>query len=197
MTKMIKAGTAMIKVLETWGVKQVYGIPDGSFNSIMDSLYERRETINYIQVRHEEVGALAAAVEGKITGHAGVCFGTAGPGATHLFNGLYDAQMDHSPVVALVGQVVSTAMNYDAFQEMNENPMFADVSVYNRTVMTPESLPHVVDEAMRRALERKGVAVVTIPVDYGMKESQIWNIPTPPAAAAACLCQMRRMWLKP
>lgn len=166
----IKSGVAMIKVLESWGVDHVYGIPGGSFNSTMDALYEQQKNVKFIQVRHEETGAIAASAEAKLTGKIGVCFGTAGPGATHLFNGLYDAQMDHVPVLALVGQVASTAMNYDSFQELNENPMFADVSIYNRTVMTPESLPYVVDEAIRQAYQHKGVAVVTIPVDYGWKD---------------------------
>lgn len=165
--KVIKSGLAMLNVLESWGVDHIYGIPGGSFNSTMDALYSKRDTIRYIQVRHEEAGAIAASADAKLTGKIGVCFGTAGPGATHLFNGLYDAQMDKVPVLALVGQVASTVMNYDAFQEMNENPMFVDVSVYNRTVMTPESLPHIVDEAIRRAHQYKGVAVVTIPVDFG------------------------------
>lgn len=157
----------MLDVLESWGVNHVYGIPGGSFNSIMNAFYEKRDTMQFIQVRHEETGAIAAAVDAKLTGKIGVCFGTAGPGATHLFNGLYDAKMDHVPVLALVGQVSSKLMNYNYFQEMNENPMFVDVSVYNRTVMTPESLPFIIDEAIRHAYEEKGVAVVTIPVDYG------------------------------
>lgn len=167
MIQTIKSGVAMVKVLESWGVKHVYGIPGGSFNSIMNAFYDRQDTIRFIQVRHEETGAIAASVDAKLTGKIGVCFGTAGPGATHLFNGLYDAQMDHVPVLALVGQVASTSMNYNSFQEMNENPMFVDVSVYNRTVMTPESLPFIIDEAIRKAYEYKGVSVVTIPVDYG------------------------------
>lgn len=164
---MIKSGIAMLDVLASWGVDHIYGIPGGSINSTMDALFERRDSMRYIQVRHEEVGALAASADAKLTGKIGVCFGSAGPGATHLFNGLYDAQMDHAPVLALIGQVASGAMNTDGFQELNENPMFADVSVYNRTVMTAQSLPSVVDEAVRRALELKGVAVVTIPVDFG------------------------------
>ncbi len=167
MDKVIKSGVAMVNVLESWGVDHVYGIPGGSFNSIMNAFYEKQDTVKFIQVRHEEVGAIAAAVDAKLTGKIGVCFGTAGPGATHLFNGLYDAKMDHVPVLALVGQVSSAVMNYNYFQEMNENPMLADVSVYNRTVMTPESLPFIVDEAIRQAYKFKGVAVVTIPVDYG------------------------------
>ncbi|MGB2578698.1 pyruvate oxidase [Elusimicrobium simillimum] len=175
---MIKSGTAMLKVLEDWGVDHIYGIPGGSINSIMNALYEGRSKVKYIQVRHEEVGAMAAATDAKLTGKIGVCFGSAGPGATHLFNGLYDAQMDNVPVLAIIGQVASTAMNYDAFQELNENPMFTDVSVYNRTVMTPQSLPHVIDEAIRRAYERKGVAVVTVPVDYGYMDIEDEQVST-------------------
>lgn len=166
----INAGVAMVKVLESWGVDHIYGIPGGSFNSIMDALYHEKEKIKYIQVRHEEVGALAAAADAKLTGKVGAVFGSAGPGATHLINGLYDAQMDHVPLVALLGQVASAAMNYNSFQELNENPIFSDVSVYNRTVMTPQSLPHVVDEAIKAAYEHKGVAIVTIPVDLGFAE---------------------------
>ncbi|HFU5941020.1 TPA: pyruvate oxidase [Enterococcus faecium] len=166
----INAGVAMIKVLESWGIDHIYGIPGGSFNSIMDALYHEKNEIKYIQVRHEEVGALAAAADAKLTGKVGDVFGSAGPGATHLINGLYDAQMDHVPLVAFLGQVASTSMNYNSFQELNENPIFADVSVYNRTVMTPQSLPHVVDEAIKAAYEHKGVAIVTIPVDLGFEE---------------------------
>ncbi|MGC6770227.1 pyruvate oxidase [Enterococcus sp. LJL51] len=166
----INAGVAMVKVLESWGIDHIYGIPGGSFNSTMDALYKEKERIKYIQVRHEEVGALAAAADAKLTGKIGAVFGSAGPGATHLINGLYDAQMDHVPVLALLGQVASTAMNYNSFQELNENPMFADVSVYNRTVMTPESLPHVIDEAIKAAYQFNGVSVVTIPVDFGFQE---------------------------
>ncbi len=178
MTNKINASVAMIKVLESWGIDHIYGIPGGSFNSTMDALYKERESVKYIQVRHEEVGALAAAADAKLTGKVGAVFGSAGPGATHLINGLYDAQLDHVPVVALLGQVASTAMNYNSFQELNENPMFADVSVYNRTVMTPESLPHVVDEAIKAAYKYNGVAVVTIPVDYGYAEIDDLEIST-------------------
>lgn len=180
MSATIQSGQAMVKVLESWGVDHIYGLPGGSINSIVGALYERRSHIRLIQVRHEETGALAASADAKLTGKIGVCFGSAGPGATHLFNGLYDAKMDHVPVLALIGQVASDAMNYDSFQELNENPMFADVSIYNRTVMTPESLPHVVDEAVRRAYEYKGVAVVTVPMDFAHAD-----IPDVPVSTAA------------
>lgn len=170
MTKTIKSGIAMARVLEDWGVDHLYGIPGGSFNSSMDAFFNERAKIKYIQVRHEEVGALAAAADAKVTGKLGVAFGSAGPGATHLFNGLYDAKMDHVPVLALIGQVATDTMNSDYFQEMNENPMFADVAVYNRTVMTAKQLPSVVDQAIRHAYKEKGAAVVTIPVDLGWQD---------------------------
>ena len=137
--KKIAASVAMLKVLEAWGVKDVYGYPGGSFNSTMKALDIEKENINYVQVRHEQVGALAAAAHAKLTGQIGVTFGSAGPGAVNLLNGLYDAKEDHAPVLALVGQVPHTNMNYDYFQEFPEVPMFQDVAVYDRIVMTPES----------------------------------------------------------
>lgn len=170
MAQKINAADAMLKVLEDWGVKQVYGLPGGSLDSTMNAFANRRATIEFVQVRHEEVGALAASGLAKVSGQIGVTVGSAGPGAVHLLNGLYDAQYDHVPVLAIVGQVPTAAMNTDYFQEMNENPMFADVSVYNRTVMTAEQMPHVIDEAIRQAYKYRGVAVVTIPKDLGWQE---------------------------
>lgn len=196
MTK-INAGIAMIKVFEAWGIDHIYGIPGGSFNSTMDALYHERQSVKYIQVRHEEAGALAAAADAKLTGKVGAVFGSAGPGATHLINGLYDAQMDNVPVVALLGQVASSSMNYNDFQEMNENPMFADVSIYNRTVMSPESLPHVVDEAIKAAYKFKGVAVVTIPVDYGFAEIDKQEIATAKIIRQVFSSLMKRIYRLP
>ncbi|BAP84598.1 pyruvate oxidase [Paucilactobacillus hokkaidonensis JCM 18461] len=167
MTTKINASDAMIKVLEDWQVDHIFGLPGGSFDSTMDALYNRQNTMKYIQVRQEETGALAASGEAKLTGKIGVTFGSAGPGAVHLLNGLYDAKHDHAPVLALVGQVGTDFMNTEYFQELNENPIFADVAVYNRTVMTAEQLPAVVDQAILQAYEHSGVAVVTIPKDLG------------------------------
>ncbi|OTA25411.1 pyruvate oxidase [Alloscardovia macacae] len=163
----VPASVAMLRVLESWGVKHIYGYPGGSFNSTMAALDAEKEHIQFIHVRHEQVAALAASADAKLTGHVQVCFGSAGPGATNLLTGLYDAREDHAPVVALIGQVPSTNMNYDYFQEFAENPMFEDVAVYDRTVMTPESLPYVVDKAVREAYKHKGVAVVVIPNNFG------------------------------
>lgn len=178
MAKMI-AGQALVKVLEDWGVDHVYGIPGGSINHTVEGLYLEKDKVQYIQVRHEEVGAMAAAADAKFTGKIGVAFGSAGPGATHLFNGLYDAKMDHVPVLALVGQVGQPVMNTNYFQEMDEDPMFADVAVFNRTVTTAEQLPYVVNQAIREAYRNKGVAVVTIPEDLSAKEIDYEAVKTP------------------
>lgn len=167
MTKTVPASVAMLRVLQSWGVNHVYGYPGGSFNSTMSALEQEKDRIDYIQVRHEQVGALAASADAKLTGKVAVTFGSAGPGATNLITGLYDAKEDHAPVLALIGQVPSTNMNYNYFQEFVENPMFQDVAVYNRLVMTPESLPYVVDKAIREAYKHQGVAVVVIPNDFG------------------------------
>lgn len=165
--KTVPASVAMLKVLEAWGVDHVYGYPGGSFNSTMAALDSQKDKIDYIQIRHEQVGALAAAADAKLTGKVGVAFGSAGPGATNLLTGLYDAREDHAPVLALVGQVGHDNMNYNHFQELPETPIFADVAVYDRVVMTPESLPYVVDKAIREAYKHNGVAVVVIPNDFG------------------------------
>lgn len=163
----IAASDAMMKVLVDWGVENIYGLPGGSFDSTMNAIHNFRDQIRYVGVRHEEVGALAAVAEAKLTGKIAVTFGSAGPGAAHLLNALYDAKTDRVPVLALVAQVASSAMNMDSFQELDENPMFQDVSVYDRVVMTAEQLPAVVDRAIRTAYEQQGVAVVIIPKDFG------------------------------
>ncbi|OFA09320.1 pyruvate oxidase [Lentilactobacillus sunkii] len=169
-TSTITAGVALVKILEAWGVDHLYGIPGGSFNSVMDALDAEKDRIHYIQVRHEEVGAMAAAADAKLTGKIGVCFGSAGPGGTHLLNGLYDAREDHVPVLALVGQFGTSGMNMDTFQEMNENPIYADVGAYNVTAVSAKTLPHVIDEAIRRAYANSAVSVVQIPVDLPWQE---------------------------
>ncbi|MBT1137204.1 pyruvate oxidase [Lactiplantibacillus argentoratensis] len=166
----ISGSDAVLKVIQKWGVKHIYGLPGGSFDSTMNAIYNQRETLKYIQVRHEEAGAIAASADYKLTGKIGVCFGSAGPGAVHLLNGLYDAKEDGIPMLAIVAQVPTKRMNMDFFQAMNEEPIFDDVAVWNRTAMTAESLPMMTDEAIRQAYAHNGVAVLTIPKDFGWAE---------------------------
>ncbi|ANZ60705.1 thiamine pyrophosphate-binding protein [Secundilactobacillus paracollinoides] len=182
MTKMM-AGQALVKTLADWGVDHVYGIPGGSINHTVEGLYLEQDSVKYIQVRHEEVGAIAASADAKFTGKIGVAFGSAGPGATHLFNGLYDAKMDHVPVLAIVGQVGQDSMNTNYFQEMDETPMFSDVGVYNRTVTTAEQIPYVINEAIREAYRQSGVAVVILPEDLTTKEIDYVPSKTPKVVA--------------
>lgn len=166
----ISGSDAVLKVIQKWGVKHIYGLPGGSFDSTMNAIYNQRETLKYIQVRHEEAGAIAASADYKLTGKIGVCFGSASPGAVHLLNGLYDAKEDGIPMLAIVAQVPTKRMNMDFFQAMNEEPIFDDVTVWNRTAMTAESLPMMTDEAIRQAYAHNGVAVLTIPKDFGWAE---------------------------
>lgn len=179
MANTINAGDAVLQVIEDWGVPRIYGLPGGSFDSMMNAIHNERERIDFIQVRHEEAGALAASAEAKLTGRIGVCFGSSGPGAVHLLNGLYDAREDHVPVLALVGQVPQQFMNIDFFQAMDEEPIFEDVAVFNRTATNAEGLPALIDEAIRQAYKFKGVSVVTIPKDLA------WTPIEPKAVSSA------------
>ncbi|KRN93791.1 pyruvate oxidase [Pediococcus stilesii] len=182
MAKM-KAGQALAQVLKSWDIDHIYGITADSINNTVDGLYQERDGLDYIQVRHEEVGSLAATADAKLTGKIGVSFGSAGPGATHLFNGLYDAKMDHAPVLAIVGQSSTEVMNTNFFQEMNQDPMFIDVAVFHKQVVSAEQIPYVVDEAIRAAYAQHGPAVVIIPdnlsgqeIDYApMKTAKVYS----------------------
>lgn len=166
----MKASVALAKVLKSWGVDHVYGITADSINNMVDGLYQERDEIKYIQVRHEEVGALAANADTKLTGTIGVSFASAGPGAVHLLNGLYDAKADHTPVLALVGQAKTEFLNTNFFQEFNEDPMFIDVSVFHQQVVSAAQIPYVVDQAIRAAYAKKGPAVVILPDDLSGEE---------------------------
>ncbi len=170
MADTINSGVAALRTLESWGVDHIYGIPGGTVKNLMYALDAEKDRIKYVHVRHEEVGALAAVADTKLTGTIGVAFGSAGPGATHLYQGAYDAMADKVPTLFIVGQNPQALMNQDFFQEFDENPWFKDAGVYARTVMTAESLPHILDEAIRRAFAQHGPAFVTIPNDLSNKE---------------------------
>ena len=165
----ITASAAMLNVLKTWGVDTIYGIPSGTLSSLMDALAEDKD-IRFLQVRHEETGALAAVMQAKFGGSIGVAVGSGGPGATHLINGVYDAAMDNTPFLAILGSRPNNELNMDAFQELNQNPMYNGIAVYNKRVAYAEQLPKVIDEACRAAVSKKGPAVVEIPVNYGFQQ---------------------------
>jgi len=133
----ITASAAMLNVLKTWGVDTIYGIPSGTLSSLMDALAEDKD-IRFLQVRHEETGALAAVMQAKFGGSIGVAVGSGGPGATHLINGVYDAAMDNTPFLAILGSRPVNELNLDAFQELNQNPMYNGIAVYNKRVAYAE-----------------------------------------------------------
>lgn len=164
------AGQALLRVLSSWNVLHVYGIPGSSVNGLMAALHDEREQLQYIQVRHESAGAMAASAHAKATGKIGVCFGSAAPGGTNLMNGLYDAKMDRVPLLAIVGQTPTVNMNTTFFQEMDEVPVYADVSVYNHMAATAAQIPDLIEEAIRTAYAQNGVAVVILPNDLVERE---------------------------
>ncbi|TAA72689.1 pyruvate oxidase [Planococcus salinarum] len=159
-----KAGAYVIDFLKQWKIDHIYGMPGDSINEFMEEL-RKEEAIRFIQIRHEETGALAAAAHAKLTGQIGVCMSIAGPGAVHLQNGLYDAKKDKVPVLAIVGQVSSELVGTDHFQELKLESMFEQVAVYNRRVQTAEQLPDMLNQAIRTAYAANGPAVLIVSDD--------------------------------
>lgn len=166
----ISAGLAALKVMSGWGVHTMYGIPSGTLSGLMNAMGDPENKIKFLQVKHEEVGAMAAVMQWKFGGKLGVAVGSGGPGATHLINGLYDAAMDNIPVLAILGSKPVRELNMDSFQELNQNPMYDNIAVYNRRVATAEQLPHLFDDAIRTAIAKRGVAVLEVPADFGFTE---------------------------
>ena len=158
-----RAGKVLTDILLEWKIDHLYGIPGDSINNLVEALRKEQDKLSFIQVRHEEVGALAAAAYAKLTGKIGVCLSIAGPGAVHLLTGLYDAKLDKAPVLVLAGQVENAKIGTDAFQEINLERMFDDVAVFNKRVSSPDQMPDLTHQAIRTAYAEKGVAVLTIP----------------------------------
>lgn len=164
MTKM-KANMALIKALEAWDIDHVYGIPGDSIDAVVDGLKSAEQRIKFVHVRHEEVASLSAAAYTKLTGKIGVALGIGGPGAIHLLNGMYDAKMDNVPQLILSGQANSDKLGTKAFQEVDLPKLFEDVAVYNYQLKDSDAsrIFDIVDEAIRTAYAKKGVAVLTLP----------------------------------
>ena len=165
----MKTADFLVDRLKTWGVKRIFGYSGDGINGVIGAL-QRDGGSEFIQPRHEEMGAFMAVAHAKFTGELGVCLATGGPGATHLITGLYDAKADHVPVLAICGQAETTVRGASYQQELNLDRMFADVAEYVQEVSHPAQLPHVVDRAVRLALARRGPAVIVIPKDVQEQE---------------------------
>ena len=148
-----------------WGVDTVFGLPGDGINGIMEGLRRHQDRIDFFLVHHEEAAAFMATGYAKATGRLGVCLATSGPGGLHLINGLYDAKLDHAPVLAITGMQSTSQLGTDYQQEVHLDRVFMDLCVYNQMVVVPASIPALVDIAVRTALARKGVSHLTFPVD--------------------------------
>ncbi len=153
---------AMVAMLKASGVRRVYGIPGDSLNGFTDAL-RRDGGIAWQHVRHEEAAGFAAAGDAALTGELAVCAASCGPGNLHLINGLFDANRSRVPVLAIAAHIPETEIGLQYFQETHPQELFRECSVYCELASIPEQIPHIMESAMRAALERSGVAVVVIP----------------------------------
>jgi pyruvate dehydrogenase (quinone) len=152
--------------LREWGVEQVFGYPGDGINGLLGAFSRADDQPRFIQARHEEMAAFEAVGFAKFGDRPAVCMATSGPGAIHLLNGLYDAKLDHVPVVAIVGQTNRTAMGGSYQQEVDLLSLFKDVaSDYVQMVTVPEQIPNVIDRAFRVAMSRRAPTAVIIPND--------------------------------
>jgi pyruvate dehydrogenase (quinone) len=152
--------------LSEWGLKRVYGYPGDGVGSLDVALEKAKDVMEYVQVRHEEMAAFMASAHAKFTGQVGLCYATSGPGAIHLLNGLYDAKLDHMPVIALVGQQARAALGASYQQEVDLQNLFKDVaSEFVGMASVPEQVRHLIDRAVRIAHTKRTVTCVILPND--------------------------------
>jgi pyruvate dehydrogenase (quinone) len=167
----------LLQRLSDWGVRRIYGYPGDGINGIMGALDRASDRLQFIQSRHEELSAFMACAHAKFTGEVGVCLATSGPGAIHLLNGLYDAKLDHQPVLAIVGQQARAALGGSYQQEVDLVTLFKDVAhEYVHMATTPAQMRHLVDRAMRIAKLERTVTCLIIPHDVQDLEA----VETPP-----------------
>ena len=160
------AGDVLVETIMDWGVDTVFGIPGDGINGVIESLRKYQDRVRFIQVRHEEAAAFAACGYAKFTGKLGCCIATSGPGGIHLLNGLYDAKLDGVPVLAITGLQFHDLLATHTQQDVELDKLYMDVAKYNVRVMGPAHVENAVELACRTALAYRGVAHVTIPVDF-------------------------------
>ena len=159
-------GDYLLERLRAWDVQHVFAFPGDGINGILAAWGRADNQPMFIQARHEEMSAFEAVGYAKFTGRVGVCMATSGPGAIHLLNGLYDAKLDHAPVVAIVGQTNRSAMGGSYQQEVDLASLFKDVAGdYVQMVTVAEQLPNVLDRAIRVALAQRAPTALIIPSD--------------------------------
>jgi pyruvate dehydrogenase (quinone) len=169
----------LLQRLRDWGVHRVYGYPGDGINAIMGAFRRAENEPELIQVRHEEMAAFMACAHAKFTGEVGVCLATSGPGAIHLLNGLYDAKLDHQPVVAIVGQQARSALGGSYQQEVDLVTLYKDVAhEFVEMATEPAQMRHLVDRAVRIARDQRTVTCIIVPNDLASEAA----VETPPHA---------------
>ena len=178
------ASDALIERLADWGVDTVFGLPGDGINGIMEGLRRNQDKVRFVLVHHEEAAAFMATAHAKATGKIGVCLATSGPGGIHLLNGLYDAKLDHMPVLAITGMQETSILGTGYQQEVALDKLYEDVTEYDQMIYNPVQLPAVVDIAIRTAYARRGVAHITVPNDIQVADADAdpWQHVAPAAA---------------
>lgn len=176
----MNASDMLVERLMDWGVDTIFGIPGDGINGVFEALRKNKDRIRFIHVRHEESAAFMACAYAKFTGRLGVCIATSGPGGIHLLNGLYDAKMDGAPVLAITGLQHSDLIGTFTQQDVELDKLFIDVAVYNERVMNGAHVEALTDLAVRSALNKRGVAHLTIPVDVQVQEIKTGRSPRNP-----------------
>ncbi|HEY4305428.1 MAG TPA: thiamine pyrophosphate-requiring protein [Gemmatimonadaceae bacterium] len=162
----------IVERLRAWNIERIYGYPGDGINGVVGAIARTKGEIDFVQVAHEELASLMACAHAKFGGGVGVCLSTGGPGAIHLLNGLYDAKLDHQPLVALVGQSAQEGIGANMQQETDLYSMLKDVgSAYIAQVAKPEQVRHVIDRAFRVALGERTVTVIILPHDVQSEEA--------------------------
>ena len=165
------AAEVLIDRLADWGVDTVFGLPGDGINGIMEGLRRCQDRVRFVLVQHEEAAAFMACAYAKATDRIGVCLATSGPGAVHLLNGLYDAKLDHVPVLAITGMQETQMLGTGYQQEVATDHLYMDVAAYNQVIMVPAQLPTLVDLAIRHALARRTVSHLTMPNDVQVADA--------------------------
>src|SRR4051812_27239542 len=167
------AAELLVERLADWGVDTIFGLPGDGINGITEALRRHQDRIRFVLVHHEEAAAFMACGYAKSTGRLGVCLATSGPGGLHLLNGLYDAKLDHAPVLAITGMQATSLLGTGFQQEVHLERVFEDVAEYNMLVQVPASIPTLVDNAVRTSLARRTVSHLTFPVDLQEADAEL------------------------
>ena len=178
------ASEALAERLIDWKVDTVFGLPGDGINGIMEGLRRHKDQLRFVLVHHEEAAAFMATAYAKATGKIGVCLATSGPGGIHLLNGLYDAKLDHAPVLAITGMQETSVLGTGYQQEVALDKLYANVAEYDQMISNPVQIPAVTDLAIRTAYARRGVAHINVPNDIQVADADAdpWQHVAPASA---------------